>query len=144
LAISAVLVLVLRLAMAIALYAFVGWAFYTLWRSLQQQSEDLALRRVPALTICLEGEDRDRARHFSTNEVIIGRGDGCDYAIPDETISARHARLSFHHRQWWVEDLFSTNGTYLNQEPLVTSAVIISGDELRCGQVNLLLTIGKE
>lgn len=140
---SAIVVLVLRVLMAAALYGFVGWAFYTLWRSLQQQSEDLALRRVPALSICLEGEDADKARHFSNTEVVIGRDAGCDYPIPDETISARHARLSYHHKQWWVEDLYSTNGTYLNQEPLTTSTVIVSEDELRCGQVTLLISIGK-
>ncbi len=139
---TAIVVLILRVIMAAALYAFVGWAFYTLWRSLKVQSEDLALRRTPPLSICLEGESSEKAHHFTGTEVVIGRDAGCDCSIPDETISARHARLSYHHKQWWVEDLYSTNGTYLNQEPLTTSTVIVTEDELRCGQVNMTIIIG--
>jgi pSer/pThr/pTyr-binding forkhead associated (FHA) protein len=48
-------------------------------------------------------------------------------------MSAHHARLVHHHGQWWLEDLNSTNGTYLNSEKLTTSAVIITGDEFKCG-----------
>jgi hypothetical protein len=141
---SAVLVLVVRVIMVAVLYAFVGWAFYTLWRSLQHQSEDLALRRIPPLAIRMQSESEDRYRQFASSEIIIGRDLQCDYQIPDETISARHARLSYHHKQWWVEDLYSTNGTYLNREPLTTSTVIVSDDELRCGQVYLTITIGEK
>ena len=139
---SAILVLVLRLVMVVALYAFVGWAFYTLWTTLQHQGENLAQHRIPALGIHLEGEGNDRIRKFNSLEVIIGRDPNCDYQVPDETISSRHARLSYHHKQWWVEDLSSTNGSFLNQEPLTTSTVIVSEDQLRCGQVTLVITIG--
>ena len=142
--ISAILVLIVRVVLVVALYSFVGWAFYTLWRNLQHHSQDLALRRVPALGIRIQGENEDKNRRFTTSEIIIGRDVHSDFRIPDETISARHARLSYHHKQWWVEDLYSTNGTYLNQEPLTTSTVIVSDDELRCGQVYLTITIGEQ
>ncbi len=73
--------------------------------------------------------------------MIIGRSPNSDYPIANETVSARHARLSYHHNQWWVEDLNSTNGTYLNDERLTFPTVIISGDDLRCGRVNLSIQI---
>ncbi len=57
--------------------------------------------------------------------------------MTDETISARHAMLSYHNNQWWVEDLGSTNGTYLNLLPVTTPTVLVGGDILMFGKVSL-------
>ena len=65
----------------------------------------------------------------------MGRDPASDLYIEDKTISARHAKLSYHHGQWWVEDLRSTNGTFLNDEPVQEPLVLASGDRLRFGQV---------
>jgi len=51
----------------------------------------------------------------------------------DEALSAHHASLCHHHGQWWLEDLNSTNGTFLNREKLTTAAVVITGDHFKCG-----------
>jgi pSer/pThr/pTyr-binding forkhead associated (FHA) protein len=75
--------------------------------------------------------------------VIIGREAVCDCRLDDPTVSNRHARLSYHHSQWWVEDLRSRNGTFLNGEPVQEPVVIIGGDNLRCGQVSIDVTLGK-
>jgi len=140
---GAVLVLVLRIALAAVLYAFVGWAFYTLWRDLNQQSRTLASHKIPPLLLKVQGEQETEPRYFSNPELIIGRDPQCDLHIQNDTVSARHSRLSYHHRQWWIEDMHSTNGTYLNQERLTTPTVMITGDELRCGQVTLTVIVGE-
>jgi pSer/pThr/pTyr-binding forkhead associated (FHA) protein len=49
--------------------------------------------------------------------------------------------LSYHHNQWWLEDLGSTNGTLLNQEKLTIPTVVISGDEFRCGETRFTITL---
>ena len=49
---------------------------------------------------------------------MIGRDTHCDLSVMDEALSAHHARITFHHGQWWLEDLNSTNGTFLNREKL--------------------------
>jgi pSer/pThr/pTyr-binding forkhead associated (FHA) protein len=64
---------------------------------------------------------------------MIGRDTKCDLSMMDEALSAHHARLSHHHGQWWLEDLNSTNGTFLNREKLTTPAVVITGDHFKCG-----------
>ena len=138
---SAVLVLVLRVGMAAALYAFLGWAVYIIWKEFRQQSQSVANNRIPEIALFQIGETESQGCRFTQSELIVGRDPTCDYPISDETVTARHARLSYHHRQWWVEDLRSTNGSFLNQEPLSTPTVIISGDELRCGQITLIVTI---
>ena len=43
--------------------------------------------------------------------------------------------------EWWVEDLDSTNGTFLNQIQVEEPMVITSGDDLRCGRINIQIKI---
>lgn len=127
-------VLALRLILAIALYGFLGWALMTLWQELKQQANNLSIQKQPGITIETKlGQDKLSQSHFSQNEVMIGRDTNCDLSVMDEALSAHHARVIFHHGQWWLEDLDSTNGTFLNHEKLSVPAVVITGDEFKCG-----------
>jgi pSer/pThr/pTyr-binding forkhead associated (FHA) protein len=127
-------VLALRLILAIALYCFLGWALLTLWRELKQQANRLSIQKQPGITVeTRRGQDKISQSHFTQNEVMIGRDTNCDLAVLDEALSAHHARIIFHHGQWWLEDLKSTNGTFLNHERLIVPAVVITGDEFKCG-----------
>jgi pSer/pThr/pTyr-binding forkhead associated (FHA) protein len=130
---SAILVLILRIILALALYGFLGWAIYTIWKELRTSSQILMSRQVPPITLSILGEKSSQERCFSVSEINIGRDPSCDFIITSEMVSAHHARLSYHHNQWWVEDLHSTNGTFLNDEHLSTPTVIINNDEIRCG-----------
>ena len=136
-------VLILRLALAIALYAFLAWALWTLLRELKQQGDKLSLQKMPGITLSIQMEEgKENQRHFSQPQVMIGRDPNCDLAMLDEAMSAHHARLTYHHGQWWLEDLNSTNGTFLNREKLTTAAVVIPGDTFKCG--NILFDIQPE
>jgi pSer/pThr/pTyr-binding forkhead associated (FHA) protein len=80
-------------------------------------------------------------KSFTKAELIIGREPDCDFQIADDAVSTRHARLSYRYLQWWVEDLQSTNGTYLNDQRVETATVIIKGDELHIGHQIVLINI---
>ena len=124
----ATVVLALRVALAIILYAFLAWALYTLLQELRQQGTQLSVQKKLGITIfILIEQGRESARHFAQSEVVVGRDTNCDLSVMDEAMSAHHARVTHHHGQWWLEDLNSTNGTFLNQERLNTPAVVISG-----------------
>ncbi len=138
---SGMIVFILRILLAVLLYGFIAWAMVTIWRELRTQSQLLTSPRIPALTLTRLDAGDQPAHSFVDPEIIIGRSKNCDFAISDETVSARHTRLSFHHNQWWAEDLKSTNGTFLNDERISVATVIIPGDELRCGQVGLVIGI---
>ena len=140
---SGSIVLVLRLLMALALYSFLGWAVYLLWRDVNRQGNSISNRRAPNIGITIQPADGPVIeRHFSQPEIIIGRDTGCDIPIKgDDTISTRHAQISYHHGQWWVQDLASTNGTYINHVLVNMSTVITSGDEIKCGNAKLLVNI---
>jgi pSer/pThr/pTyr-binding forkhead associated (FHA) protein len=142
--IAATTLLIFRIALAVALYSFVGWAFYSIWQDLKHQKRNYSLQKVPPLIFRILGKDETQTRYFYMPEVIIGRDPGCDFLVQDEAVSARHSRLSYHNHQWWVEDMHSTNGTYLNNERLSTPTVMINGDELHFGHVTISITIGEE
>ncbi len=142
---SAPIVLVLRLLLAAALYAFLAVALLTLWREIKVQGTNLAARKIPSLSLQIQREEQlSHQRFFNQPEILLGRDSHCDVSFIDETVSVRHARLSYHHGQWWLEDLGSTNGTRLNKERLTTPTVVIGGDQIECGNSNLTLTLGTD
>ena len=138
------LLLILRLVMALALYAFLAWAVYTLWWDIKRQTKLINARSVPEISLRVNLEGERRSYEFSISELVIGRDQTCDLILDANTVSAEHARLSYHHQNWWVEDLRSRNGTLLNLELVTTPAILVSGDELQLGQVLLKITINEK
>lgn len=133
--------LVLRFVIAGLLYVFLSAVIYLLWLDLRQYGKR-ALPQIPTpIIIQHDREGEIYPLRFTEPEIFIGRDVACQYVLENTTVSARHARVFFRQGQWWVEDLHSTNGTYLNQEPLVSPTVLTSGDQLRCGQVILSITV---
>jgi diguanylate cyclase (GGDEF)-like protein len=67
-----------------------------------------------------------------TDAITVGRGDDCDIQIPDHSVSRRHAEVQHAENGIVVTDLQSTNGTFVNDQP-VTTARLHDGDYLRVG-----------
>jgi pSer/pThr/pTyr-binding forkhead associated (FHA) protein len=142
---SGPIVLVLRILLALALYLFLGLALWTIWQDLKRTGSQAASQKVRIIRLEVRVKKQPVIyRSFSQPEVTLGRDPVCDVPLDDEAVSARHARLSYHHGQWWVEDLVSTNGTSLNHEKLTTATVLTSGDEIRCGKARLAVNLGGE
>lgn len=141
---SGSIVLALRLVTALALYGFLGWLMVFLYREVHRQSVVLANRRVPGISLMVRQKDASPTlRYFNQAEITVGRDPGCDLPILDDTVSARHAHLTYHHNQWWLEDLSSTNGTKLNDTLITIPTVITSGDEIRCGGTELSVSLSE-
>lgn len=137
----AVLIFILRYAIMAVLFIFLGWVIFTLWRDLQFQSQVVNTQKIPQLTLAVESDVDGTQKTFSKAEIILGRNADCDFTVVDEAVSTRHAKLSYRYLQWWVEDLQSTNGTYLNDQKVETATVIIKGDELRLGRQIILINV---
>lgn len=139
---SGPVLLILRLILILSLYAFLGFAIYTLWNDLKKRMEKPLTS--PVQQIILTGAEINgglSTYKFESESVVIGRDPLSDLHIDDSTISAQHCKLVYHHGQWWVEDLRSTNGTFLNQELVSEPFVITDGDVLRCGKVSFTISI---
>jgi pSer/pThr/pTyr-binding forkhead associated (FHA) protein len=68
------------------------------------------------------------------DELTIGRAPGCGVPVPDDIYASTvHARLFRHKDQLWVEDLGSTNGTYVNSERIGQAQRLGKGDVLQTG-----------
>lgn len=139
----ATLLLFLRLTIALFLLFFLGWALLILWKDFKREAESRSERLFPAITLRHISQDGLREHQFNVPEILIGRNAGCDLHLNDVTVSAEHARLTYHNNQWWVEDLGSKNGTYLNNEAVMNAVVLKSGDELQLGQVTLAIEISE-
>ena len=78
-------------------------------------------------------------------EAVIGRGKGCEIKIDDSFLSHNHARIFKEKDGFYLEDLDSTNGTFLNGKELSDEAVeLLDGDRLCIGQVEFMFLRPKE
>jgi hypothetical protein len=68
-----------------------------------------------------------------SNGAVLGRGDQADIQLDDAFASGQHARLMPHGEVIVLEDLGSTNGTYLNGEPVRGPQPLHDGDTIRIG-----------
>ena len=139
---SGAITLTLRLILAVALYGFLGWALFILWREIRRQGLTLSNRRVPSINLNIRhGRSAPIIKNFIQPTITIGRDPGCDIPLLDDTVSTRHAQLTYHHSQWWLEDLTSTNGTRLNQIVITMPTVLTAGDEIQCGDTRLIVNL---
>jgi hypothetical protein len=69
----------------------------------------------------------------------IGRDVNNAIVVEDQFASAEHAILTFRGRAWYLEDLGSTNGTYVNGSPVTEITPLGFGDVIQVGQVRLRL-----
>jgi len=71
---------------------------------------------------------------LSKAEIVIGRAPSVDIVISQSSVSGRHALLTRQEGRFTIEDLNSTNGTFINGERLMGRKIVDSGDEIRLGQ----------
>lgn len=71
---------------------------------------------------------------LSGQPILIGRADDSTLVINDDYASTRHARLTPRGSDWYVEDLGSTNGTYLDREKVTTALRVPQGTPVRIGK----------
>jgi pSer/pThr/pTyr-binding forkhead associated (FHA) protein len=75
------------------------------------------------------------------DELTIGRADGCAVALADDkTVSQLHARVFRRDGRLWLEDLGSTNGTYLNAKKVGAPVALSRGDRVMVGRTVLEVT----
>ncbi|MFQ5858816.1 MAG: FHA domain-containing protein, partial [Anaerolineae bacterium] len=140
-------VLALRLVLIIGLYLFLLAVVAVAWRELRASArvgtpaatEHITGRHV--LVVVDPGDTPLRAGDtFPLRPVTsLGRDMANTIVLPDHGASAEHALISSRDGHWWLEDLGSTNGTFLNGVRLSTPAIIAPGDVIRVGHVQLKL-----
>ncbi|MBF0432183.1 MAG: FHA domain-containing protein [Fibrobacteria bacterium] len=80
--------------------------------------------------IYYDSEGSLTSKEYTQPLITIGRGTGCDLNIPETEVSKKHASLSLINGDFFLSDLNSTNGTFVNGE-LVTKKRLIDGDYIQ-------------
>ena len=152
------LLLVLKIAFLVLLYVFVVRVIRTAGREKQEPSQDsmiltpaaaakaglgrgsqarkavrLVVRRSPSL-------EEGIAFPLNSAPLTVGRGAQNDLVLEgDEFASSRHARIEVRGDGAWVQDLESTNGTFVNGSRVAGAQRLDAGDVLRVGETDLLV-----
>jgi pSer/pThr/pTyr-binding forkhead associated (FHA) protein len=83
----------------------------------------------------IEPDQMSGERLAVVDSLTLGRGVECDIVVDDPYLSTRHAKFSFDDGDLLVEDLASTNGTYVNQKLIAHRTRLEKGDIVQVGGV---------
>src|SRR5207237_7043815 len=92
--------------------------------------------------IVTEGSNVGARAELDQAPILIGRGSDAAIRLDDDYVSTRHARIAASGDQWFVEDLGSTNGTYIGTVRITQPTTLTLGTQVRIGKT--ILERGKE
>jgi hypothetical protein len=131
---------VLRLLFLAGLYAFLWAVVRVLLRDLRAAAREPGSELGRLVVVASPGAEPAVGAAFSLDAVTtLGRDVNATILLDDEFVSGIHAVLTYRGRTWYVEDLGSTNGTFVNGSPVDGVAAVSFGDELQLGTVRLRL-----
>lgn len=94
--------------------------------------------KAPSKAVVIEGTTLKGKTFSLGNELTIGRSDQCQVHVEGDTyVSSVHARIFSRDGSYMVEDLGSTNGTYLNRRRITAPAELQRGDRVKVGKTVL-------
>jgi pSer/pThr/pTyr-binding forkhead associated (FHA) protein len=96
-------------------------------------------RGSPTHLIVVEGDNAGARAELDDAPLLIGRGSDAAIRLDDDYVSTRHARVAAHNDEWFVEDLGSTNGTYVGSVRITQPTTIGLGIQVRIGKTILEL-----
>lgn len=122
------------------LYLFLFGVVRVLLRDLRSAAREPVTALGRLIVVASEIEEPGIGAAFPLDAVAtLGRDVNNTIVVDDPFASTEHAVLSFRGRAWYLEDLDSTNGTYLNGAPIDGLASVAFGDEIQVGRVRFRL-----
>ena len=96
-------------------------------------------RGSPTQVVVTSGTNSGATASLDHAPILIGRGSDAAIRLEDDYVSTRHARIAASGDQWFVEDLGSTNGTYIGTVRITQPTTITLGTQVRIGKTILEL-----
>ena len=96
-------------------------------------------RSIPQQMVVTAGPLAGKTFPLTDAQITIGRADDATLVLTDDYASTRHARIFPQDGQWIVEDLGSTNGTYLDRQKVTQPTPVPAGVPIRIGKTVLEL-----
>jgi pSer/pThr/pTyr-binding forkhead associated (FHA) protein len=130
----------IRILFLVLLYFFLYRVVSALIRDLRAAARESTTSLGRLVVLESPSGEPEAGRSFDLDAITtLGRDVNNAIVVDDPFASADHAVLTYRGRGWYVEDLGSTNGTYLNGRAVVAPAPIRYGDEVSVGQVRMRL-----
>jgi hypothetical protein len=125
----------LKFGFLAVLYLFLFWVARSARRDLRAGSAvlDGASMRSPRLVVVRAPGHSPGMIYDLDGEIVLGRGERAEIRLQDPFASSRHALIYEQGNIVVIEDLDSTNGTYLNEELLQSPRPLHPGDRIRIG-----------
>ncbi|MGA8248414.1 MAG: FHA domain-containing protein [Nocardioides sp.] len=105
----------------------------------RRQHKQRAKKGSPTHVLVVDGANKGERADLSQAPILIGRGSDAAIRLDDDYVSTRHARIAASGDQWFVEDLGSTNGTYIGSARLTQPTTLTLGTQVRIGKTLLEL-----
>ncbi|HZK85564.1 MAG TPA: FhaA domain-containing protein [Desulfosporosinus sp.] len=86
----------------------------------------------------IEGPDIGQSFLLRDSEIFIGRHGQCELVLHDPEVSRRHLKIAPAEKGWWLDDLGSTNGSFVNGQR-ITHQTAVLGDRITIGQSVLVI-----
>ena len=96
-------------------------------------------RGTPTRVVIVDGPTAGQVVPLEEVPILIGRGPDAAIRLDDDYVSTRHARIGSSNGTFYVEDLGSTNGTYIGSQRLTQATAIQLGSQVRVGKTTLEL-----
>jgi len=130
----------IRLTFLALLYLFLARVVRSLLRDLRAAAREPGASLGRLVVVESPGGDPEQGRSFDLDAITtLGRDVNNAIVVDDPFASAEHAVLTYRGRSWYVEDLGSTNGTFVNGRAVAAVSPLGFGDEVAIGQVRLRL-----
>jgi pSer/pThr/pTyr-binding forkhead associated (FHA) protein len=104
-----------------------------------RQTKQKARRGSPTHVLVVDGANKGERADLAAAPILIGRGTDAAIRLDDDYVSTRHARIAASGDQWFVEDLGSTNGTYIGSARITQPTTLTLGTQVRIGKTLLEL-----
>ncbi len=91
-------------------------------------------RGAPTHLVLTEGVNAGASVPLDGAPILLGRSADATIRLDDDYVSTQHARFVPHGEDWYVEDLGSTNGTYIGSQRVTTPVVVTIGVQVRLGK----------
>jgi pSer/pThr/pTyr-binding forkhead associated (FHA) protein len=134
-----------QIVLGALVYLFLLQFVWLLWRDLRgaQTSAQAMLNLLEAPPETAEAGLQPGQSFVVGSPTTLGRAPGNTVVVPAETVSSTHLRIVYRNGGWWIEDLGSTNGTFVNGRPIADVTRLAGGDVVGCGpQVRFRLLEG--
>ena len=96
-------------------------------------------RGEPRVLVVTQGSQTGQSAALADGVILIGRGADCQIILDDDYVSTRHARVVSGENGVYLEDLGSTNGSYVNGQRITAPTTITMSDTIRIGKTILKL-----